>query len=522
MSWKQSNSVVLQQVVLSCLLVIFAVFCTSCRTPSFPQINPTGAIVLSSSQDVIKLRAYSPEVTLELSWPEDRTTTAPKIILENIAAESTGVKFLTGGTQTSITSELTSISNTVLELKWNDKSSHQKIIFYPTCNLKDFSFAVVGDSQGRNEILSQIITQVNSSEVDFLVHLGDMVPSGQKTEYASFQETVSALDFPLYTVLGNHDIRNGGKQIYSDIFAPPYYYFEYKGYRLIFLDSSSLNVDNEQMTWLRKLLATPQPTYIFLHVPPLDPRGKDHGFLDSDTAKDFLELVCNDSSQVKAVFNGHVHIFDRAEINGVTMVTSGGGGAPLYASTEEGGFLHFLIINAPQTEIAVKKIEASRKVLDLVLSGKEKDVLITSAKLKEMATLKETSSYQNRLGNITGQGTYRGIPVRELLQLVGGMKASDTLVVHSLDGYKQEYAYANIYPEEFQWAEIQGEMILAVEFNDTGPPNWQAGYRIAFMPPDKIYDNKDCAQTSAPGQGWHLYKSAGARWVKNVVLLEVK
>jgi hypothetical protein len=64
-------------------------------------------------------------------------------------------------------------------------------------------------------------------------------------------------------------------------------------------------------------------------------------------------------------------------------------------------------------------------------------------------------------------------------------------------------------------------MALAVEFNGLMVPEWQDGYRIAFFPEDGVYDNEDCALTSAEGQGWHLYESAGGRWVKTVVRMEV-
>jgi hypothetical protein len=64
-------------------------------------------------------------------------------------------------------------------------------------------------------------------------------------------------------------------------------------------------------------------------------------------------------------------------------------------------------------------------------------------------------------------------------------------------------------------------MALAVEYNNTSVSEWPDGYRITFFPEDGVYDNEDCSLTSAPGQGWHLYQSAGGRWVRNVIRLEV-
>ena len=138
-----------------------------------------------------------------------------------------------------------------------------------------------------------------------------------------------------------------------------------------------------------------------------------------------------------------------------------------------------------------------------------------------MADRSGQSSFQNIHGNYRGEGTYRGVPVSRLVEAAGGMEPGERLLVYSHDGYVQAYAYENVYPRESGWYGHQGEMILAIEYNGSTPPEWQDGYRIAFLPEDGVYDNNDCARTSVPGQGWHLYQSAGSRWVRMVARLEV-
>ena len=46
------------------------------------------------------------------------------------------------------------------------------------------------------------------------------------------------------------------------------------------------------------------------------------------------------SSNVVAVFSGHVHMFAQHEADGV-LTSPGGAGAVHYASPEEGGMFHF-------------------------------------------------------------------------------------------------------------------------------------------------------------------------------------
>ena len=107
-----------------------------------------------------------------------------------------------------------------------------------------------------------------------------------------------------------------------------------------------------------------------------------------------------------------------------------------------------------------------------------------------------------------------------MVGLVGGMGVSDTVRVTSFDGYSQDFAYGNVYPNT-SWYDIQGDMILAYELNGTEVLDWTDGMRLVMLPTDEAYSNNDCLATSAPGMGYHVYPSAGARWVRFVSFIEV-
>lgn len=170
-----------------------------------------------------------------------------------------------------------------------------------------------------------------------MICLGDLVASGSDDEYKAFQEAMAALNCPYYTIPGNHDVKGDGIEYYCRNFSPEYYSFDYRGIQFILLDSTSMGMDDEQLAWLQeKLDEGEQPAYLFLHVPPVDPRGSDHAFLDADQAQAFIELVSAPASSVEAIFSGHIHMFYQGQINGVDFVVSGGGGASLYASAEQG------------------------------------------------------------------------------------------------------------------------------------------------------------------------------------------
>lgn len=513
------------KIALAALLAGIYITLLSCayEQPAL-EMESTGALIIPSLKQETRLRAYRPEVELILTWEGEGHGSAT-IVVENIAAGSTEVKVVPAAGQQGASCTVEQEAPTVLALTVNG-SGTQRLELKPATEVagRQLQFAVVGDSQGRNEVLARIIEEVNSSPADFLICLGDLVASGGDDEYRAFQETMVGLNCPYYTVPGNHDVKGEGADYYRRNLSPEYYSFDYGGFRFIFLDSSSLGLDAGQLSWLGEMLEDEElPELLFLHVPPVDPRGKDHAFLDPDEARELIELVTAPASNVQAVFSGHIHMFHQCRVAEVQFIVSGGGGAPLYASGDQGGYHHFALCRTVQGEVEVEpvEVEAPPRPEELVINGTAGDITFSLSELEAMATLNQELCFQNQLGNFAGKGVYRGVPVRELVEKSGGMEPGDILMVHALDGYSQEFAYENVYPESCGWAELQGEMALAVEYNGSLVPKWPEGYRIAFFPEDGVYDNQDCALTSAPGQGWNVYESAGGRWVKTVIRLEV-
>jgi len=154
------------------------------------------------------------------------------------------------------------------------------------------------------------------------------------------------------------------------------------------------------------------------------------------------------------------------------------------------------------------------------VKGIESSILLSLDDLKQLPNLEAFSSFQNQFGNWGGQGVYRGVKVSDLIDLVGGMTVTDTLTARAYDGYSQSYSYHNVYPNE-SWQELQGDMILAYQYNGTVVPEWDTGLRIVMLAPDGAYSNEDCLTTSAPGMGCNVYYSGGARWVRYVARIEV-
>jgi hypothetical protein len=134
-----------------------------------------------------------------------------------------------------------------------------------------------------------------------------------------------------------------------------------------------------------------------------------------------------------------------------------------------------------------------------------------------MTSTSGVSSSQNRFQNWRDAGTYVGVSLSSLVELVGGMDENDVVRVNATDGWIQYYAYYNLYPN-VSFTTLQGSLILAYSFNGTTPTTWGDGPRTVFVPSDGAFSNDDANQTTHPA--W-FFGSAGARWVKNVASIEV-
>ncbi|OEF95913.1 metallophosphoesterase [Desulfuribacillus alkaliarsenatis] len=482
-----------------------------------------GAIFFPAKNQQLELRAYKPNVAIKLSWEEEQSQYKTKLIVHNVMADQLQAKASAkDGYEASV--DVAKITETVVELTIESDTRDVEINLHPKPKGTAFRFAAIGDNQGRNEVLRKIIEEINGNhEVDFLIHLGDLVPSGRDREYEDFFYEMDKLQVPYYTVPGNHDVRSNGREIYQETLAPLYYQFELGDARYIFLDTADFTLSEEQFVWLAEQINTDSDCYLFMHVPSYDPRGRQHSFRDLDAAARLRSMTTDPNYPIKAVFHGHVHMSYVQEIDETLFVTSGGAGGSLYAAPDEGGFYHYTIVSptAQKIDVEVFPIEIDFFAPDLVILKEEQDLILTMEELKAMEHVSGESSFQNQFGNIRGHGKYSGILISDLLTLVGGIEKDEVLEVYAVDGYKQEFFYENVYPEEHGWLYIQGPMVLATSMNGEYPPEWQEGYRLVFLPKDGLYSNEDSSLTSRPEQGFHEYPSAGARWVRSAVRLEV-
>jgi 3',5'-cyclic AMP phosphodiesterase CpdA len=386
------------------------------------------------------------------------------------------------------------------------------------------NFYVFGDSQGYQDGILEIAEIANRERPNFVFHCGDLTPFGQSNQY---DEVISALDtftVPVYTTAGNHDIREGGGARYQQHFGSCNYSFNFGPIHFTVFNTSTNDVSEAELRWLENDLSqsSSEIKFVFTHTPPFDPRtGPEHAMLNSTMAEKLMTLF--EVHGVNTVFTGHIHMYNESVRNGVRYVISGGAGASLYASEEEGGIYHFVNVTVTETGVEIAPVRLTPPSLErdrVVVRGSDADVTLSLTDLINLDGIEGWSSFQNQYDNWRGFGLYRGVRVSDLVELVGGMGVSDTLRVSSFDGYSQDFLFSNVYPNT-SWYEIQGDMVLAYRLNGTDVLDWTDGMRLVMLPTDEAYSNLDCLATSALGMGYHLYPSAGARWVRFVSFIEV-
>lgn len=335
-----------------------------------------GKIVDKSNQESLLLRSLSPTPTVAIKSEIEKSFT---IRLENVNPSMIKTGDPIGNLKT--------IDPHTISFTVDIQANQSKTIRFELSATENPEVIMLGDNRNGYGTFSNIIDQVNAIKPAFVVDNGDLVYGGEPNKYRLFYETVSKLQVPLYTTLGNHDIRENGLPIYTELFGPAYYSFDYLQNHFIFLDSSrgwteKTAIPSEQYRWLETDLQKAQGKRIFVvsHIPPTDPRANvtqntypesqktgvlqklmnklsgtsaiDHAFNDKAEAKKFEDLMTK--YKVDTVFLSHIHSFFSFVRGNVRYIITGGAGAELLS---EGSEYHYIRVHISDDENYLEIVE---------------------------------------------------------------------------------------------------------------------------------------------------------------------
>src|SRR5690606_31999476 len=191
-----------------------------------------------------------------------------------------------------------------------------------------FDFIALADVQEAIDRVGDVFARMNAeSSARFAMFSGVITSRGSTDELLRFQNEMRALDMPIFTTLGNHEL--GEEDVpYHSIFGRGSQSFVYRHVRFTFLDSASATVDPLVYDWLREWIeAARNGTHlVFMHVPPREPIGLRNGAFSSRAEAAKLLRILG-AGGVDGTFYGHVHSFYAFENAGIPAYISGGGGA---------------------------------------------------------------------------------------------------------------------------------------------------------------------------------------------------
>jgi hypothetical protein len=249
-----------------------------------------------------------------------------------------------------------------------------------------FMFVVGGDNRSTGHgypmppVWAEICREIGLVHPAFVLTTGDCIegygdtPAEANAEYDVFLQDVALTGVPVYCAPGNHEFSLNPEllPVYEKRIGRLYGSFDYGHSHFIAVNSNPVgpdgkvvggSIDEAGFAWLERDLEANKGaanTFVFLHhyvfgPPDPDTPTLDTGFVDTATRDRFHALMVK--YKVRAVFCGHNHIYWHTVKDGVDYYISGGGGAPLDADPEHGGYLHYVTVQVDGTKLTTQVLQ---------------------------------------------------------------------------------------------------------------------------------------------------------------------
>ena len=203
-----------------------------------------------------------------------------------------------------------------------------------------WTFGVCGDSRDDTHgVFPRILAAVEDSDMEFLLHLGDLERPGGKVSWERFRRTTGGFSKPLYLVIGNHELYGGTREEFVRFFKVPgtSYSFNHRDAHIVLLDNADGTLLPERLRWLDEdLAAHPKGErgirflVVAMHYPPrtdgLSPHGTGKEYEKQSAA---LRSILQ-RRKVDLLLAAHMHMHHVEDWGGIRLIVTGGAGAPMY------------------------------------------------------------------------------------------------------------------------------------------------------------------------------------------------
>ncbi len=219
-----------------------------------------------------------------------------------------------------------------------------------------FSFAFMGDTHNHISVLEQIVAEIDMTDTRFACNGGDLVHYGSSEEYARAMDALGSFECPVFTLPGNHDLRNEGYFHYVENLGPLRYFFDYSGVRFIFFGTLKPDPSEKELDWLKGVLQG-EHIVVFTHIPPVDPWGGMRiMYKNRDAAEEFMNLMSERG--VDLVCCSHFHDYKEFKYRGVHYLISGGAGGFMLNPRAK---YHYVLVEFDGEEFIINKMELEGK-----------------------------------------------------------------------------------------------------------------------------------------------------------------
>jgi Icc protein len=226
-----------------------------------------------------------------------------------------------------------------------DKANMNLLLSHENADSKEIKFAVLADSHYDYHELDDALVNINSrGDVDFVIVDGDLADHGYLKEYELFHEKMKRLTIPYFTVIGNHDYRSNGINIYKEMYGEPNKSFVFKNNLFILFDDVFWESNKDpDINWLEKELRKSdqyQNCFVCAHIPPYSDQ------FTEQKGDDYEQLM--EKYNVDLSIHGHVHQY---------IYDDNGSGKTSYLSVENMKDKAYVIISVLDNRYSIEQVK---------------------------------------------------------------------------------------------------------------------------------------------------------------------